>query len=181
MRDLQYYAMECINDMINIGIDVPEIQSFTVNTRAKKRFGQCKRIDGEFYININVNLLNEECPLLSLKETLYHEIIHTLPKCFNHGQWFHYYAEMVNNAYGTHVDTTNTFKEKYGEEFYAKVASTTTLNRPYREYAVYCPNCDRIVASGKYRRSPKWFAHAERFKCKRCGCGVMRDYGVEEF
>lgn len=180
MRDLQYYSMECINDMINIGIDVPEIKSFTINTRAKKRFGQCKKIDDEFYININVNLLDEDCPLLSLKETIYHEIIHTLPKCFNHGQWFHYYANMINKKYGTNISTTSSFKEKYGKEFYAKVANTTTLNRPYKSYAVWCQNCNRIVASGKYQRMPKWFARPNKYKCTRCGCkNIVRDY-IEE-
>ena len=88
MRDLQKYAKECIIDMNKLGIVVPYIKEFKINTRAKQRFGQCRKEPDGFSININVNLLNEEVPLSSLKETLYHEIIHTLPNCFNHGYNF---------------------------------------------------------------------------------------------
>ena len=39
MRDLTAYAIECMTELDNIGIEYGNIIEFTVNTRAKKRWG----------------------------------------------------------------------------------------------------------------------------------------------
>lgn len=173
MKDLQKYAKECINDMKALGIEVPKIQSFTVNTRAKSRFGQCQRLSGLFYININSDLLTDECPVEALKETLYHEIIHTLPKCFNHGAEFKRYAKMVNNAYGVNVSRCSTNEEKYGVEYAKKIEARAIANRIEKRYQLYCPNCCKIVADKRGQRAPKWYAHSERFSCGHCKCKTL--------
>ena len=118
MRDLQRVAMECVNDMRYLGIDVPHGITFIVNKRAKSRFGQCSYngFTKLYTIDINVDLLDERCPMLSLKETLYHEIIHTLPNCMNHGSEFKHYAYLVNTEYGTNVTRCSSSNEKYRKE-----------------------------------------------------------------
>lgn len=173
MRDLQYYAKECINDMKALGIAVPYIKEFKVNTRAKSRYGQCQKIDGTYSIDINVDLLDEECPLGALKETLYHEIIHTLPKCFNHGYEFKRYAGIVNKAYGVNVTRCSTQEEKYGVTYAKKVEAKSIANKISRRYQLYCPNCETIVAERIGQRAPKWYAHANRYSCKHCRCSSL--------
>lgn len=176
MRDLQRYANECLNDMKALGIEVPHIESFTVNTRAKSRFGQCCRRDGKWKININSDLLDEECPVMSLRETIFHEIIHTLPKCFNHGDEFKKYADIVNKAYKTNITRCSTTKEKYGNIYGAKVAAANAVKKEKHTmcYQVYCPNCDKVVAQGDFQRAPKWYAHVERFHCRKCKGNLER-------
>lgn len=53
MRDLTAYAIECMTELDNIGIEYGNIIEFTVNTRAKKRWGQCKAVPGGYSINIS--------------------------------------------------------------------------------------------------------------------------------
>lgn len=173
MRDLQKYANECINDMKVLGIKVPYIKEFKVNKRAKSRYGQCQRINGGYSINICVDLLDEECPLGALKETLYHEIIHTLPRCFNHGEEFKRYAGMVNKAYGVNVSRCSTKEEKYGIVYAKKLEEKAVANAVVRRYQLYCPSCNEIVADRIGQRSPKWFAHANRYSCRHCGCHTL--------
>lgn len=48
MRDLTAYAIECMTELDNIGIEYGNIIEFTVNTRAKKRWGQCKAVPGGY-------------------------------------------------------------------------------------------------------------------------------------
>ena len=55
MKDLEKIISECISELKAIGIVCPEI-SYSVNTRAKKRWGQCKRLengDYDLYLRIS--------------------------------------------------------------------------------------------------------------------------------
>ena len=168
MRDLQRVAMECVNDMRYLGIDVPHGITFIVNKRAKSRFGQCSYngFTKLYTIDINVDLLDERCPMLSLKETLYHEIIHTLPNCMNHGSEFKHYAYLVNTEYGTNVTRCSSSNEKYGIEYAKELKKRDEKKK--KKYGVYCENCGKVRASGMYQRMPKWYAHTENFSCSVC-------------
>lgn len=178
MWDLQRYANECINDMKELGFE-PRITAdkFTVNTRAKKRYGQCKRINGEFFININSDLLRDECPILSLRETIFHELIHTLPKCWNHGDEFTRIAEIVNRRYHTNVTRCSTYDEKYGYVLAEKIREENKSKKQKVKYELFCEHCGKVRASGMYQRMPKWYAHTERFSCSVCGGHLERVNG----
>jgi ribosomal protein L33 len=169
MRDLQRYANECISDMKILGIDIPKI-TFEVNTRAKKRFGQCRYVgNGQYSININIDLLSEECGVKALKETLYHEIIHTLPKCMNHGEKFKYYADIVNKAYNVNITRCSSYESKYGKEYAEKIIERNKENERQRiKYEVFCPKCGKVRGCGYFKRQPKWYAHVERYHCNIC-------------
>lgn len=182
MRDLQRYADECLRDLRAIGINPPHIESFTVNTRAKSRFGQCRYENGKYSININSDLLDEDCPVMSLRETIFHEIIHTLPKCMNHGAEFQKYAEKINSVYKTNITRASSTKEKYGEVYAKKVAERIKAEgkkrkkSPKKMYELYCPNCDRLVASGVYARQPKWYVNPNRYSCANCRCKLTKEF-----
>ena len=174
MRDLQMYAKECVSDLNAIGIEVPYIKEFKVNTRAKSRFGQCRKIAKNVYeIEICNDLLADDCPIEALRETLFHELIHTLPNCMNHKTEFKRYANIVNNAYGVNITRCSTSEEKYGVEYAKKLEE----NRPTKlltRYQLRCVNCGRIVAEREGYRAPKWYAHPNRFSCGHCHGKVVR-------
>ena len=86
MRDLTAYAIECMNELDNIGIEYGNIIEFTVNTRAKKRWGQCRAVPGGYSINISSVLLDERNDEKGLKETIHHELLHSCKGCMNHGE-----------------------------------------------------------------------------------------------
>lgn len=53
-----------------------------------------------------ISISTRECATDSdIKDTLYHEVIHCIPGCFNHGTDFKVVAALVNAKFGTHVDT----------------------------------------------------------------------------
>lgn len=176
MRDLQRYANECIKDMEAIGIKVPAIKNFTVNKRAKHRYGQCRYdIKSKTYsININSDLLDEECNVMALRETIFHEIIHTLPKCMNHGSEFKKYAEKVNKAYKVNITRCSTMEEKYGEIYAKKLKERNMAAEHTSLYELYCNHCKKIRASGAYKRIPKWYKNPERYHCSVCGGSLER-------
>lgn len=129
VRDLLKESENCLKELDKLNIPYGKIKNFTVNTRAKKRWGQCtKTEDGVFIIEISIRLLDESTPLISLKETLYHEILHTCNGCMNHGSLWKMYAEIVNDAYGCSIKRTSSVAEKHiqdavsGRKIYTKKA-----------------------------------------------------------
>lgn len=88
MRNLEAYGRQCIENLNAIGIYPHEIDSFIVNTRAKRRWGQTQKRNSRYSININVLLLNENCPENSLYETLYHELLHCVDGCMNQCRYY---------------------------------------------------------------------------------------------
>lgn len=171
LRDLNRYANECIDDMKALGIDVPHIDKFVVNSRAKSRYGQCSYNykTKTYTIEICSDLVDDECNIMALRETIFHELIHTLPNCMNHGEEFKRYAKIINDRYGTNIKRCSTDVEKYGYIYSKKVAERREKSRkPETTYELFCERCGKIRASKTCRRMPKWYAHTEQYHCSVC-------------
>lgn len=77
MKDLQKLSQKAMKELDAIGVPYANIESFTVNTRAKSRWGQCRIRNGVYTININVELLQDNVADESALSTIIHELIHT--------------------------------------------------------------------------------------------------------
>lgn len=142
MRDLYEYAEFCMELLNDIYVPYQRPENFTVNTRAR-RWGQCRKINGKYYININATLLDERNGENGLINTLLHELLHTCPNCMNHGSTWKYYAEKVRRAYGYDIKRTSDQEKK----------QVTTGNLNYREreykYFIYCEKCGKLITRRK--------------------------------
>lgn len=70
--------------------------------RKKKFAGELWDKDPLFQISISTRECSNDA---DIRDTLYHEVIHCIPNCFNHGNAFKSAAAKVNTAYNTNVDT----------------------------------------------------------------------------
>ena len=164
MRHITAYALECMEKLDKIDIDYGNILEVTVNTRAKNRWGQCKKVPGGFKININADLLNESITKSDegLINTLIHEILHTCEGCLNHGKKWKDLAFKVNLFYGYNIKRTSSSEEKGVPE---------TLKKVYYKYAVQCTCCNQIT---KRQKMSKVVSHPEYFRCGLCGGSLKR-------
>lgn len=143
-----------------IGIPVPNnIRSHVnVNTRAKGRFGCCRRQFGEFQIEISS--IMKETNITNIKNTLAHEILHTLEGCFNHGPKWKCYALKMNWKYGYCISRTTTS---------AALGITETKVAKKANYIIKCKTCD--METPRTKATPvtqkPW-----KYKCK-CGGELM--------
>ena len=166
MRNLEVYGRQCIEDLNAIGIYPHEIDSFVVNTRAKKRWGQACKKSGVYSININVLLLQDDCPERALLETLYHELLHCVDGCMNHGDKWQELAELVSDCYGVDITRTSSDDEKLGVEYANEVRIIEEQNM--KTFIIQCVDCGtKTTRHGT--RSPKWYVHPEWYKCSKCG------------
>ena len=167
MRDLRTAFNNCITMMDEIGIDYGNITEVAVNTRAKKRWGQCKcnyigfyggKPQYDFTINISSVLLDERVPIESLQNTIIHEILHTCPGCQNHGAEWKRRAAKVKHNLGYDIKRCSGFSE---------MGITDEMQKEYRpyKYMVQCKKCGRVVGRQKMCHMIK---HPESWRCGVC-------------
>lgn len=88
-----------------------KIKNFKI-IRAKKRWGQCRKIGNNYIIEVNQILLREDTDIDGLKNTIIHELLHTCKGCMKHtGEWKQL-AEKVNRYYGYNIKRCDSADEK---------------------------------------------------------------------
>lgn len=167
MKNLYAIANLCIRNLNAIGIYPNEVVEFKVNSRAKRRFGQASynSLYDEYTIEINSILLRDDCPEKALLETLYHELLHCVDGCMNHGKEWQELADLVSDCYMVNISRTNTLEDKYGKE-YAKIVRNEQQSDK-KEYRCYCSDCGQVYKRVGYR-APKWYTHTDNYFCTPC-------------
>ena len=160
MRDLQKYFEEGKRIVAECGIQTGVITSCTVNTRAKSRWGQCRKDKktGTFSINISSQLLDDAVPSDSLLSTIVHEILHATD-AKGHGTKWKSYAAMVMREYpNLKIKRISTPKELGVKEEPKK-----PRRRIARIYEIQCDGpCQCIHRSSRMSKTIK---HPELYRC----------------
>ena len=164
MRDLKRYAMECMEELDSIGIPYGDVRGWEVNTRAKKRWGQCRRTNGYYYININAELLNENNSVDGLKNTIIHELLHTCQGCMGHNAQWNKWASKVYRELGYNIKRVSSAEEKGLSEERMEARAEQFKSRI--KYKVTCIKCG---STGYYQRMTKFIKYPSNYKCGRCG------------
>ena len=171
MKDLQKLFEKCIGLVEQLGIPHGEIECVTVNTRAKKRWGQAKRVgtkwgNAKWHININARLLAEDVDDSITESVILHEILHTVPGCFGHQQKWKSLAALLNQRYGYRIHTTDTYDTLGIEPLPEELAARAGVPHSSFPYQVRCMKCGTVLGRrrmSKLIRFPAGYRHA--------GCG----------
>lgn len=154
----------CKADLDSLGIKYGKVNSWTVNTRAKCRLGQCrKNLIGLFDINISERLLNEEIDDQMALNTIMHELLHTVKGCFNHGVKWKMYAEIVNSKL-----------PKYDIKRVVNINETSGIierKSPVYKYILRCAKCGQEI---KRQKASKVITNYKRYRCSKCGGKLER-------
>ena len=155
-KDLWKIAVECIEELEAINIQVGKILSFEINYTANRRWGQCcRKPNGWHTINISYKLLANDVDIKALKDTLFHELLHTCDGCMNHGTRWKNYADRVNKAYGYNIKRCTSAEEKNIEDDREKLA----------KYKFVCEDCGQVI----YRQKASNFTkNYNLYTCGRC-------------
>lgn len=170
MKNTEYLrevASICLEKLDALGIEYGIITDFSVNTRAKRRLGQCVRQNGLFTINISALLFDGSVPRISLETTIMHEILHTCAGCFNHGEAWKVMADKVNRAYGYQIKRTASYAE----------VGISEENIPVKKirYGYECQGCKGRAGFSRMTNFVKDFERCpNRYHCGRCGGSLIR-------
>ena len=156
--------------VLSSGVRPGTILSVSVNARFTARYGSCKRVyeDGRtkgFAIEIAAFVLEDAIPKNAVLETIIHEILHSVPGCFNHGEKWKEMAARVMAWYPSLVIARTTKREHFG----LQEENELTKTMPER-YLLRCTSCGKEFprkTKSKIIRAP-W-----RYRCP-CGGKLQR-------
>ena len=132
-----------------------------INTRAKKRWGQCKnnKLTGQYDIQLNYLLLADDKKDEAI-QTLLHEILHTCKNCMNHGNTWKTYANIINNKYNYDISRTNS-------------AESLGIVKEKSKYLLKCTGCGAEIHREK---TSKLITHTNNYRCGKCKSKLVRIY-----
>ena len=160
MKNLDKLFAEVLEDFDALDIKYGKIVDIKPNSRAQSRWGQCqKRADG-YHININVALLADNIGDQGAKETIAHEICHTIKGCMNHGEQWKHYAQLLS-VFGYNIKRTNSAADK-GISTEQHIA-----NKNYK-YLIRCEKCGNLNYYTKRSKVVNLIA-TEKYHGCRCG------------
>ena len=163
MRDLQKYANECKKELDAIGIPYNTAAEFTINTRAKSRWGQARKTPSGYKINISAVLLDERNAAEGLKNTIIHELLHTCRGCMDHGKKWKEYAAQVRAAYGYNIKRTSNGAEK---GLCAEcIAENAEAHNTPPKYVFRCMGCGQIITR---KKASDFVTNTARYRCGIC-------------
>lgn len=139
-----------------------------VNTRAKTRYGSCRKVGAEYVIEISVRMQNaaEE----DVRAVLAHEVLHTCRNCMNHGPLWRTYAARFSATCGYTIARTGNIPgadvrpEKEAIQRSGKEYAMHEIN-----YVLMCESCGALFPRIQFS---KVVQYPERYRC-RCG-GTLR-------
>ena len=161
MKDINKVYETCSKKLADIGIQHGNIKDVSINKRAKRRWGTCKRIGNIYSIEISSILLDDDVSDEATETTMIHELLHSCKGCFNHGNEWKRLANKVNKAYGYNVKRVTTSDEKgIAPEVVGK------------KHKIVCQKCGLVAWR---MRDSKLTRHPELFRC-RCGGNLVKEY-----
>lgn len=163
MKDLKKLVCECQRDLLSVYILPGKVRNWGVNTRAKARWGLCSKVArGLFDIQISAMLLQDSVDDQVVKDTIVHELLHTIPGCFRHtGKWKQYAIAVNNMLPQYNIKARSSYEEKGLED---------TRPAPECRYVLQCLQCGAEI---KRQRKSATVLHPEHYRCV-CGGRLIR-------
>lgn len=173
MKNLNQFVNECRWDIESLGIKVGNVTKITVNTRSKRRWGQCKRTPNGFEINISERLLNDDLDDWALKNTVAHELLHTIEGGNSHKGAWKMAAEKMNSLLGYNIKRCTSADEK-------GVESVPTIYRSKApKYIIKCGNCGLEYKYYKDCKMINNFINRPSYVKKVCRCSKCKSHDLE--
>lgn len=169
MRDLTKLVAECRADLLSLGYKPCENIEWRIDSRAKKRWGQCRYTASlkACVILISNRLLQDDVDDQAAKDTIMHELIHTVrdkngkPASKHTGLWKQI-AEDVNTRLPQYTIKRTTSCTEKGVE----PAKLSQVN-----YILRCEHCGMEIHR---ERMSKVISHPEKYRCGNCGFKLVR-------
>lgn len=159
MKDLNACTTRCEEMLRKINIPIGDNIIYRVNTRATKRWGQCKKTDSGFTIEISYSLLDDRNEDIALMNTVIHELLHTCDGCMNHKAKWQAYGRQVYHEYGIDIKRVcDGVKQGISKEVIDERFVSYTIQ-------IHCTKCGKTFFRSRKTRLTKY----PQFY--RCGCG----------
>lgn len=139
-------------------------------SKARSFWAQIKYIsEGTYSLkvsNVFEEIADEEVMKIRLISCMLHELVHTLPKCFNHGKYFKKACAVINTKF-----------PGYNLQRATSMSEYNIVNEP--KPIKYIMSCGHCGATWNYRRKPNITNMKVMNASYRCACGAA-DFHLKE-
>ncbi len=188
---LQRLYFECLEELEKIGIIIKNNEEIgqidiSISKRNNKRYGACRQeepdkttkytevVNGHRYIRyakykkhmIEVSPWVMEMDDKIIKNTIMHELIHCMPYCNNHGNFFKAYAKNINKNLGYDVSRVGNKEEDY------KKSGKEYKEQKIYNYKIICEGCGQVIYRQRYNKD-----FTKKYRCGKCG-GKFKAYKI---
>lgn len=151
LKQLEKYVQKLNNNLKTIGVETGNITKISINNRALKRMGRCRKTPSGYEIEVSKYILNDKD---ILENTVYHELLHTVESCMNHGKKWQMLASQVNRHYNMDISRTGVASQEMKQE---------QINR--MKYKATCQGCGQEILRQK---ASKFITEINNYSCGRC-------------
>jgi predicted SprT family Zn-dependent metalloprotease len=159
MHNLKKVTDDCIRECQECGIVLGKIADISIDDKPKRYWGLCRYSAPEklYYIIINPVLLEDKTPIKFLKETILHELCHTIKGGMAHTGAWKTAVEKLNRKFGYNIKRVNTNEDK-------GVDNEDMQNRA--KYVFQCKDCGSLI----YRfKASNFTKNYDCYVCGKCG------------
>ena len=159
MKDLEKLINEVMNELSSLKIKYRKVRNWKTFSNKKSQLGFCETVSsGVFDISISEILLDDNIDDQLCKNTIAHELLHTVEGCMNHKQHWKKLANLINEQIPVY-NIKRTFKPE-------EIGIEVSKRKPIYHYFFKCKGCGVEL---KYQRKGKFVEHPERYYCRHCG------------
>lgn len=159
MKNLLELAAVCREELRSIGIQPAGKIRWVVNTRATRRWGYCKKLPDAYEIGISHRLLQDDVDIQAAKDTIVHELLHTVKGARGHtGLWLQLAAQVNQHLPQYSIKRTASYEEKGVEPVAAR-------------YVIGCPHCGSQYSR---QRMSAVVRTPHLYRCGACGHPLER-------
>lgn len=133
-----------------------------MDSRNRRALGKCIMSNGgeRYRIVLNPAMLKfGDDGVNVIKDTIAHELCHTLDGCFNHGKVFHVKADWIRSLLGYNIDTK---ADEDASEYFRKYL-------PQSKWMVKCDDCGKETP---INRLSDPINNPRRYNCVHCGGNI---------
>ena len=141
-------------------VDIKGILAISYNSRLKSCLGRARmnRLLGTFTLEFNKSYFTFEGTLLEDKiAVIYHELVHTIDGCFNHGNKFNAICRQIERVTG--INDIAGSRKKTGTKDYRKMEA---------KYKINCTSCDMESYRHRTMIRGRQTGLVHNYRC-RCG------------
>ena len=167
MKNLNILVQDAKDVLDDLGIEYGPIATVTINSRAKSRWGRCKRVGDVYHIEISSDLMYDDVEWESAMNTMIHELLHAHKDRMCHtGEWKRC-ANLVNRKYPIYNIKRCSSAEERG----------VVRAKPTYKYKLMCDGCNSI---NYYQKETKAIVkiraqgNQSGYRCGRCGSTMLR-------
>lgn len=153
----QSIFQQLIEEFLRAGIPLDRscIQEELHFSNTLTSLGKCKKTGDLYTIYLSRHAMQDDN---QIKNTLAHELIHTLPSCMNHGKRFHYYGNLLEKKLGISIASKASKQE----------SEKSGIQQAYQDkakYKVVCSDCGYTI----YRQKKSaLISSPHKYRCGKC-------------